>query len=266
MIDSHVHLDDRKFGSEVEAVISRAAAAGVRAMVSAGVDLESSRCTLKLAEQHPSVYAAVGFHPHEAAKMRPGDLQTLRSLAEHPRVVAIGEIGLDYYRDLAPRDVQRRVLQEQLTLAAELGLPVVIHSREASQDTFQTLSQWASEVTPRYQGRLLGVMHCFSGDADNALDYVALGFYISLAGPVTYPNARKTRDVATRVPLERLLVETDAPYLPPQGQRGQRNEPANVAAVVAEIGRLKETGSEEVACQTSRNAEAVFRLPPDTDL
>lgn len=263
MIDSHLHLDDPQFESEVAAVIGRAESAGIKAKVTAGVDLESSRAAVSLAERYVSVYAAVGFHPHDAVKMRAGDLRELRTLAKHPKVVAIGEIGLDYYRDHSPREVQRRVFQEQLELAAELGLPIVVHSRETSQETYQALSEWSKEAKSRYAGLPLGMLHCFSGDLAAALRYAELGFFISLAGPVTYPNARKTREVAAGVPLDRLLTETDAPYLPPQGRRGQRNEPAYLCAIIAQVACLRGMESTVVASATAHNATALFRLPPE---
>lgn len=261
MIDSHVHLEDPKLTLDADAVVRRAVAAGVRAMITAGVDLPTSGASVAFAERYPQVYAAVGFHPHDAEKMAAGDLERLRALAAHQKVVAIGEIGLDYYRDHSPRPTQRRVLEQHLELAADLALPVVVHSREAAQDTRDILSRWARQAAGRYGGRSLGMLHCFSGDLAAALGYVERGFLISLAGPVTYPNARKTHQVATDVPLDRLLVETDAPYLPPQGLRGQRNEPANVAAVVAQIARLRGQPGEAVAEATARNAVALFQLP-----
>ncbi|MBI2886402.1 MAG: TatD family hydrolase [Chloroflexi bacterium] len=261
MIDSHVHLEDPKLAPDADTAVRRAVAVGVRAMITAGVDLPSSGASVDFTERYPQVYAAVGFHPHDAEKMSGGDLDRLRALAAHPKVVAIGEIGLDYYRDHSPRPTQRRVLEQHLELAADLALPVVVHSREAAQETRDILSRWARQAAGRYAERPLGMLHCFSGDLAAALGYVELGFFISLAGPVTYPNARKTHQVATGVPLDRLLVETDAPYLPPQGLRGQRNEPANVAAVVAQIAQLRGLPHQVVAEATARNAAALFRLP-----
>ena len=257
MIDSHLHLDDDKFGEEVAAVIERAEEAGVTAMVTAGVDLASSRAALALAERHAAVYAAVGFHPHEAATMQPEDTRELRRLADHPKVVAVGEIGLDYYRDHSPRETQRRVMQDQLDLAAELGFPVVVHNRKADRDIYAILSRWSEAAASSYQGRSLGMLHCFSEDLEAALRYIALGFCVSLAGPVTYPNAGKAWEVAGGVPLDRLLVETDSPYLPPQSRRGHRNEPAHVAAVVAQIASQRKLSPADVAAQTAHNAAAL---------
>ena len=261
MIDSHLHLEDPKFCPDVDRVIQRATAAGVQGMITAGVDLESSNANIAISERYAQVYVAVGFHPHEAAKFSAGSSEDIRALAAHDNVVAIGEIGLDYYRDHSPRDLQRRVLSEQLKLAADLTLPVVVHSRDAAHDTHDILLEWAQDVRAAYQGRPLGMMHCFSGDLADALGYMELGFYVSIAGPVTYPNARHTQEVAAGVPLDHLLVETDAPYLPPQGLRGQRNEPVHVAAVVTQIASLRGLSPEAVASATTRNAQRLFRLP-----
>lgn len=258
MIDCHVHLDDALFGTETEQVIEAAEAAGVTLLVTAGVDVESSHAAIQLAEHHRSIFATVGFHPNETSRMGPDDLLELRMMAAHPKVVAIGEIGLDFYRDHSPADVQRRALREQLDLAAEAGLPVVIHNRQANDCMRQILAQWAEEAAPDYQGRPIGMLHCYSENLEEAERYIGLGFYISLAGPVTYPNAKPTHEVAARAPMDRLLTETDAPYLPPQGQRGQRNGPVNVAAVVQRIAELRELPAAEVSLQVHRNAEMLF--------
>ncbi len=260
MIDCHAHLDDAMFGSDVEAIVKRAEAAGVRAVVTAGVDLQSSERAVELAEQYEIVYAAVGFHPHDAAKMQLRDVAALHALAQHPKVVAIGEIGLDYYRDRSPRDIQHEALTRQLDIAAQLGLPVVVHCREAKEDTLDVLTTWSRAVREQYGGRPLGMLHCFSEDLKTALHYIAEGFYISLAGPVTYPNAKNTQEVAAAAPLEWLLTETDSPYLPPQNQRGKRNEPSNVGAVVNQIVELRGILPEEVVRRTSENAMTLFKL------
>ncbi len=258
MIDCHLHLDDAMFAHDAERLIEAADLAGVRIMLSAGVDMESSQAAVQLAERHGPVYAAIGFHPHEAARLTDEDLIEMRLLASHPKVVAIGEIGLDYYRDHSPAEVQRRVLREQLDLAAEVRLPVVVHNRNANADMRELLAAWAEDAAGEYDGRPLGMLHCYSEDLAEAERYIGLGFYISLAGPVTYPNARSTHEVAMRAPFDRLLTETDAPYLPPQGQRGQRNTPANVAAVVQRIAELREVTPAEVSLQVHRNAETLF--------
>jgi len=242
-------------------------------MVVAGVDLASSRALVALADWDPDIYVCIGFHPHEAAGMRPRDTEELRALAKHPKVVAIGEIGLDYHFDHSPRDVQREVFSRQLLLAQQLGLPVVVHSRESGEDVYRILAEWAKalggqESSTAAENTLsagmggLGMLHCFSEGVEEACQYLDLGFSVSLSGTVSYPNAHKTRQVAAHIPLDRLLTETDAPYLPPQALRGHRNEPANVAAVVSEIAALRGLEGAEVASRTADNTIRLFRLSP----
>lgn len=258
MIDCHVHLDDEMFGDEADRLITEAEDAGVSILLSAGVDIESSYAAIALAEKHASVWAAVGFHPNETHRMGPEDLLELRMMAAHPKVVAIGEIGLDFYRDYSPVEVQRKALRDQLDLAADLSLPVVIHNRQANDCMRQILGQWSEEAAEDYRGKPLGMLHCYSENLEEAERYIGLGFYISLGGPVTYPSAKVTHEVGLRVPMDRLLTETDAPYLPPQGQRGKRNAPANVGAVVRRLAELRELPAADVSMQVHRNAEMVF--------
>lgn len=260
MIDSHTHLDDRQFAPDLPQVVERALAAGVTTMITTGDDLATSRLSLDLAERFPQVYAVVGVHPHWAARARPGYLGELRAMAGHPKVVAIGETGLDYFKNRSPKEDQQRVFREQLDLAAELALPVVIHCRDAGYDVHRILAEWA-RTAPSTKGRPLGVMHCFSEDVMAADRYIKLGFLISLAGPVTYPTARNLWGVAENIPLDRLLVETDAPYLPPQSHRGQRNEPAFVAETAAQVAALRRVDVRSVEAATEANAAALFRLP-----
>ncbi|WP_027717136.1 TatD family hydrolase [Desulfovirgula thermocuniculi] len=254
LIDSHAHLNDRRFEADREEVLARAREAGLAAVVNVGFDLPSSAACLELAGAHPFLYAAVGVHPHDAGEVPPDYLERLRELARKPKVVALGEMGLDYYRNLSPRAVQEKVFREQLALARELDLPVIIHDREAHAAVLGILRKDGL-------GRRGGVMHCFSGDWELARECLELGLYISLAGPVTYPNAQKTREVAARVPLERLLIETDCPYLPPQPWRGRRNEPAFLRCVVEEIAALRGLAADEVAAATAENSRLLFGLP-----
>ena len=251
LIDAHAHLDFPQFDNDREAIIQRAGKAGIVAIVNAGVDLPSSRAAIALAEQYDCVYATVGVHPHDAKTVTSHTLDTLRTLARHPKVVAIGEIGLDYYRDLSPRSVQRRAFVAQLELASELGLPVVIHDRDAHDDVLMTLQSWS--------GR--GVIHSYSAGPERLDEVLALGFYIGISGPVTFPKAERLRAVAAQVPPERLLVETDCPYLTPAPHRGKRNEPAYVRYVAEQIAVAQQIAPRDVARTTTQNAQRLFGLP-----
>jgi TatD DNase family protein len=262
LVDSHAHLDFAEFDGELNSVLQRAGDAGVTCVVTVGFDLDSSRKAVALARDHAKVRACVGVHPHEAAAVGGRVLEDLRELVEDSEVVAIGEIGLDYYRDRAPRDVQRRVFRDQLHLAAEVGRPVVVHDRDAHGDVMAILRDWAETVSTG-KGSVhhpLGVVHCFSGDQAMADELFQLGFYVSVAGPVTYSNASRLQEVVRHLPLDRLLVETDCPFLAPHPHRGKRNEPAHVRLVAAKIAEVKDTPLEEVARVTTDNAQAVFRI------
>jgi TatD DNase family protein len=262
LTDTHTHLDFPEFDDDRERVIERAAAAGVSAIVNVGTDLDSSRAAVALAEAYTQVYAAVGVHPHDAKTLAKEVLKELGALASHPKVVAIGEIGLDFYRDLSPRDQQRQAFQQQLALASEVGKPVIIHDREAHAEVMAILRHW---IEGRHQPSAIshqpvGVLHCFSGDLTMAREAIKLGFYISIAGPVTFQNARRLRELVQQLPLEKLLVETDCPFLTPHPHRGKRNEPAYVKLVAQEVARIKGLSLEEVARITSDNAQALFAL------
>lgn len=249
LFDSHTHLNVDAFDADRAAVLDRARRDGVREMLIVGFDLESSRAALRLAGEL-RLWAAVGIQPHYAAQTGEGELEQLRRLAESTEVVALGEIGLDYYRNRAPAAAQRWLFREQLALARALNLPVVIHSREAFADLLADLRQAGDGIR--------GVMHCFSGTPEHAQAFLGLGLHISIAGPVTYPKAAKTWQVAREVPLDRLLIETDCPWLPPQAHRGQRNEPAYVREVAARIAELRGLSLQQVAEATTRNARALF--------
>ena len=253
-VDTHAHLDLEVYDADRTEVLQRAAEAGVSWLVDVGADLASSRKAVALSEREPAVYAAVGVHPHDAPTLTVGVLAELRSLAAGERVVAIGEIGLDYYRNLAPCDEQRRAFEAQLDLALELQLPVIVHSREARGDTLAVLRAAAR----RQGGTLRGVMHCFSGNLEYAREAVELGLYVGIDGPVTYPRATTLAEVVRQVPLERLLLETDSPYLTPQPRRGQRNEPAFVRFVAERVAELRGLAVAEVGDVTSANACALF--------
>jgi len=259
-IDSHCHLQFPQFQHDRPQVLERAWQSGLSAIIVVGTEAEDSSKAVALAESDQRLFACVGCHPHGAAALDDAARSTLRSLASSPKAVAIGEIGLDFYRNLSPPDVQRAVFEEMLDLAFELSLPVVIHARQADEETFAILSRWAKNV-PHSGGVPLGVLHCFSGDLTLALRYHELGFLISLAGTVTYPNAGHLATVAAGMPLDAILVETDAPYLAPQAHRGQRNEPAYLEETVARIAELRGHTPHDVAERTAANTAALFRLP-----
>jgi len=258
LIDSHAHIDLPEFNKDRDQVLARARQQGVRAVINAGLDAESSRKSLETLKKYDDVFMAVGFHPHEAAKMKEGDLESLAELTGDSRVVAIGEIGLDFYRNLSPRQTQIGVFKKQLDLAVELKLPVVVHCRQAHEEVYDILSAWV-KASPADNSRR-GVIHCFSGDIDMARRYIELGFYISLAGSVTYPSAGELVEVARELPLDRLLLETDAPFLAPQAHRGKRNEPAYVALTAGRVAEARRAPVEVVAEAAARNTIELFRL------
>jgi len=256
IVDCHAHIEDEAFGEGVAAVMERAREAGVEIVINPGYDVRSSLIAAENAATHRGLYAMAGIHPHDAAGVGDGDLEEISRILSMPRVVGIGEIGLDYYRDFSPRDEQVRVFRAQLELAKASGCPVQIHSRDANLETFNILKEYAQDLPAI-------VLHCYSGSAEMAADLIKLGFFISLGGPVTYRNARKPVEVARDVPLDRLLVETDSPYLPPSPHRGERNEPAYVVEVVRKIADIKGVPVEEVAQATSMNAMEVFSISPE---
>ena len=259
--DSHCHLQDPKFKRDLRQVIERARTAGVSTIVVPGYDMDSSRRAVEIAQSNEAIFATIGVHPHDAKTLTPGDISTLATLAESPMVVAIGEIGLDFYRNLSPPDVQYRAFREQLALARTLHLPAVIHSRDADEPTFEVLAEHAEAVSGDWPAeRPLGVMHCFAGDLALAKRYIGLGFLISIAGTVTYPNAEQTRSVARGIPLASLLIETDAPYLTPESHRGQRNEPAYVVETARFVAELRGEPFDLVAQTTAANAARLFAL------
>jgi TatD DNase family protein len=258
LVDTHCHLDARQFeGEPTEAILARAVEAGVAWVVTIGTDEASSARAADLARAHAAVYATVGVDPSEAGGWVPDRLEAVRSLAASARVVAIGEIGLDYYWDKAPRDVQRRAFADQLDLAAELDLPVVIHSREAAADTEAMLLDWVA-AAGRADGRPAGVMHCFSGTAEAAERLAGAGFMISFAGNVTYANAVELQRACAVVPGEALVLETDSPYLAPRAHRGQRNEPARIAEIAAFVAGVRAEPLADLAAATTRNATRLF--------
>ena len=259
--DTHVHLNLDRFEDDREAVMRRARDAGVRLLVNVGFDLETSRESIALAERSESIYASVGLHPHDSAKLDDALLEELERLAAHPRVVAIGETGLDYYRDLSPRDEQRRAFREQIRLANRLELPLIVHSRDAKDERGGALADVIAIVDEEEGGAAGGVMHCFPGDEEHAKAVVERGFHVGVGGPVTYSARGRLFTVVKEVPVNRLLLETDAPWLPPVPHRGERNEPAHVALVAARIAEIREMTVADLARVTIGNAIKLFRIP-----
>ncbi len=251
LVDSHCHLDDSKFDADREQVIERALAAGVTRMMAIGTgdgppDL---RTAIRQAERYPFIFATIGVHPHDASKATVESFAELVELAAHPKVLAVGEIGLDYHYDFSPRDVQRTVFQRQLEIAGESGKPIVIHTREAWPDTVAIL---------REQWRGAGIMHCFTGDEAQAREALALGFHLSFGGVLTFPKAESVRAAARLTPDDRLLVETDCPYLAPVPHRGKRNEPAFVVETAKRLAEVRGTTAEAISTLTTANFDRLF--------
>ncbi|TVR18545.1 MAG: TatD family deoxyribonuclease [Anaerolineaceae bacterium] len=259
LVDTHCHLNFGQYDDDRQTVIERAAQKGVTRIINPAVDLESSRAGIALGERYEAVYAAVGVHPNSTAEFTSADIDAIRALADHPKVVAIGEIGLDYYWDKSPVSRQQDALQAQLDLAKALALPVIIHNRDASDDIMPVLSAWARDLPPALHGRA-GVLHSFSASADIAKRALDAGFYIGFTGPLTFKKAEDLRDVARHVPLDRVLVETDAPFLTPEPYRGKRNEPAHVYYVADRLAALHRKTTEQMAEITTRNAERLFNI------
>ncbi len=259
LTDTHAHLDLPQFDSDRAEVIERALEAGVTRIVTIGINLASSRAAIALAERCSHIYVAVGIHPHDARTLDDAALVVLRKLAVHPRVVAIGEIGLDFYRDLSPREQQQIAFERQLELAAELDLPVIIHCREAQAQVMATLERWAARHPAPHNG-WRGVLHAFSGDQAMAEAARAIGFMIALGGPVTFQNARRLQALVPQLSLDQLLLETDAPYLAPHPHRGRRNEPAYLTLVAEAVACLYGMSSAEIVSQTTANAVRLFGL------
>lgn len=259
LIDTHCHIHDAAFDGDRDAMLDRARAAGVELMVTLGSNLADSRVALALAERESGVLAASGVHPHDAAGATEADLDALEELSQHPRVALVGEIGLDFYRNLSPRDRQLAVLRRQLETAGRVGKPVAVHTRQADEEMMPLLAAWSREMGGALpDGRPLGVMHYFSADAEAARRYIELGFVISIHTSVTHPKAAQLADVAREVPLEHLVLETDSPYGAPQRYRGKRNEPAYVAEAAARVAELKGQQPELVAEETTRNAQRLL--------
>lgn len=256
LTDSHAHIDFPQFAEDRQAMLERASAAGVKTLLAIGTGPgpEKLDSALPFAEQHDWIYASVGIHPHEAKMATPAHLDELSCLAQHPKVIAWGEMGLDYFYDHSPREVQQRIFREQMALAQQAKLPIIIHCRDAWADCLNLLEErW------RTTG-LGGILHCFTSTLEDALRGIDMGFMVSFAGNSTYPKAQNLRDVAKALPLESILIETDSPYLAPQPYRGERNEPAYVAEVARTLAIVRNCSPEELASATTENFRRFFRL------
>lgn len=257
LIDSHAHIDFPQFAEDREAMLERAHAAGVTTLLAIGTGPgpEKLDSALPFAEQHDWIYATIGVHPHEAKEVTPGQLDELSKLAKHPKVIAWGEIGLDYFYDHSPRETQQKVFRNQMELAAQAKLPIIIHCRDAWTDCLNMIEEnWK----PTGLG---GILHCFTSTLADARRGIEMGFLISFAGNSTYPKAQNLRDVAKDLPLEKMLIETDSPYLAPQAYRGKRNEPAYVVEVARMLASVRNLSPGEIAAATTENFRRLFRLP-----
>lgn len=254
LIDTHAHLDDKRYNSDLSEVIDRAQQKKVKQIINVGINVKSSHRSVELAKKYPGVYATVGVHPHDAEKVPQDYIDQLKDLAVNNKdyVVAIGEMGLDYFKNYSPEESQKQVFRQQLELAKELKLPIVIHDRAAHQD--------AIDMVKEFQNEVYGVFHCFAGDEDIAQQALDLGFYISFTGNISFDKAEKLRRVAQEVPLSSLMVETDCPYMAPVPFRGKRNEPAYVRLVAEEIAELKGESVESIAEVTTENAQNLFKI------
>lgn len=251
IFDTHAHYDDRRFKADLHELLARLPGQGVSLVLNAGATMKSSKAGITLAEKYEYIYAAVGVHPHDVKDINDGDLETLKSWCRHKKVVAVGETGLDYHYDYSPRDLQVYWFKKQLELSRMVSLPVIIHSREACKETFDIVKE--SGVTN-------GVVHCFSGSAQVACDYLKLGFYIGIGGVITFKNAKKLIEVVEAVPMERLLIETDAPYLAPEPERGSRNDSTLLKFVAEKIAQIKGISGQEVEKITEANGKKLFGI------
>jgi TatD DNase family protein len=255
IVDTHAHLDMKDFDADREAVLTRAIASGVKTILTVGTDVKSSETAIILAEKHSQIYTAVGIHPHDTNDVQKTDIARISELAKHQKVVALGEMGLDFYRNYAPRDKQFQALSWQLQLASELCLPVVIHARQSAKEMIEILGEWIKKP----HAEPPGVIHCFSDNIATSIKYLEMGFYLAFGGFITYPNSQSPEVIKT-VPQNRLLVETDCPFLPPQKYRGKRNEPSYTVMTVETMAGILGISAETVARRTTENARRLFKF------
>lgn len=252
LFDSHAHLDNVRFDKDRDQVIKMIQENGIGWILNAGACMASSAASIQLAEQYSCIYAAVGVHPHDVKDIKGGDYEQLAEWTKHPRVVAIGEIGLDYYYDLSPRELQQQALVAQIDIARQTNMPIIIHDRDAHGDIMQIIKKEAKG--------LQGVFHCFSGSMEMMWEVIAMGFYVAFGGSVTFKNAAKLPAIAAAVPLDRLLVETDSPYLTPEPKRGRRNDPSYVKYVAEYIAALRQMEYGDLVAATTANAKELFKI------
>lgn len=253
LIDTHAHLQDEQLKAETDNILARAEEAGVKKIACVGYDLASSMEALQMAKKYTQIYAVVGIHPDDTRSVNPESLEQIYAMGRDARVVGIGEIGLDYYHDIASREEQKKAFIAHIKIAQELDKPVIIHNRDAHQDVLEIIKQEKA-------GKSGGIMHCYSGSLPMAEELIKLGFYISFAGPVTFKNAKKAHQVAASIDTNKLLIETDCPYLSPEPFRGKLNEPARVEYVARKIAELRNSSLEEIAAITSSNAREIYRI------
>ncbi|MCL2565739.1 MAG: TatD family hydrolase [Defluviitaleaceae bacterium] len=255
--ESHAHYDDGRFGKDLPSVINACKEAGVEYIINAGADLSSSKKGIKLAAQYDFIYATIGVHPHSAKTLSEDSFCDLENLVKSPKVVAIGEIGLDFHYDHSPRDIQKKWFIRQMELAKACNLPAIIHSREASEETFNIVKN--ANLSDR-EGLGAGVVHCYSGSYEMAVKYAELGYFIGIAGPVTYKNAKKLVETVKKIPIERILIETDCPYLSPEPFRGKRNDSQNLKYICEKISEIKQITVEKTAEITLENGKKLFDI------
>lgn len=253
LIDTHVHLNAQQYDEDLEEVIARARENGLEKMVVIGCDRKSIERTMELIEEYDDIYGVIGWHPVDAIDCTDEDLKWIEELSAHEKIIGIGETGLDYHWDKSPKDVQKELFRRQLALAKRVKLPIIIHNRESTDDCVEILKEEHAE-------EIGGIMHAFSADEKTADTIIAMNFYVSLGGPVTFKNAQMPKDIAVHVPLDRLLVETDAPYLTPHPFRGKRNEPAHVKLVAEKIAELRGMSYEDLASATTENAKRLYNI------
>ncbi|MCY3781056.1 MAG: TatD family hydrolase [Chloroflexi bacterium] len=259
LIDTHCHLNFTSYADDRMEVLARASDAGVKLIIIPAIDLPSCNQAIELAGQHDGVYAAVGVHPNSCGEFAQSHVDELRAFSRHQDIVAIGEIGLDYYWDKCPKPTQHSALEAQLELAADLELPVILHNREAASDLMAILEAWAPQTASSLRGRL-GALHSFSASLETAQRAIDLGFFIGFTGPVTYKKADELRAIATSLPQDRIIIETDGPFLAPQERRGKRNEPAYLPFINRKLAELHGVSAEEMAQRTTANAKRLFAL------